>query len=98
MIDKETLENLSRLVRIDIAEEEKDKLMKDMGSILQYVSELKNAPAKENLVSKEHINVTREDIEPHESGKFTQKILENAPQSKDGYFVVKQIMEEKKNK
>ena len=70
--------------------------MKDMGSILQYVSELKNAPTKEILPAKEHINVMREDENPHNSGEFTEKILGEAPKSKDGYFVVKQIMEEKK--
>lgn len=98
MINKETLENLSNLTRIEIADEDKEKLIKDMGSILQYVSDLKNAPVKEISASKEHINIMREDDNADESGKFTEKLLNEAPKSKDGYFVVKQIMEEKKNK
>lgn len=96
MIDENTIDNLSRLARIEIEPGEKEKLMQDMESVLQYVSELKNAPTEESSQAKEHINIFREDSDAHESGLFTEKILENAPKNKDGYFLVKQIMEEKK--
>lgn len=96
MIDKKTIDELSNLARIEIPEEEKDGLTKDIGSILDYVSKLKEVSTEELSADKEHINVFREDAEPHESGIYTEDILEEAPLSKDGYFVVKQVIREKK--
>jgi len=96
MIDKKTIDELSNLARIEIPDEDKDGLTKDLGSILDYVSKLKEVSTEELLSDKEHINVFREDTGPHESGIYTEDILEEAPMTKDGYFVVKQVIREKK--
>ncbi|HBM45410.1 MAG: Aspartyl/glutamyl-tRNA(Asn/Gln) amidotransferase subunit C [Candidatus Nomurabacteria bacterium GW2011_GWF2_35_66] len=98
MIDSGTIKKLAELARIELTPKESEKIQKDLGSVLDYVSELKDAPIGDVVSSDEHINIFRDDIEPHESGKYTEKILAEAPKQKDGYFVVKQIMEEKKNK
>ena len=96
MIDAGTIKRLAELARIELSPEESAKIQKDVGSILDYVSELKNAPIGDVVNDKEHINIFREDTNPHESGDYTDKILAEAPKQDDGYFVVKQIMEEKK--
>lgn len=98
MIDAETIKKLAELARIELSAEESVKIQKDIGSILDYVSELKNAPVGNAVNDREHINVFREDANPHESGEFTDKILAESPKKDEKYFVVKQIMEEKKNK
>lgn len=95
-MDIETVENLAKLSRIELTESEKGKIASDLGAILDYVSELKKAPVGEIKIDESHINVMREDEEPHISSLFTEKILDRAPKKKDGYVVVKQIMEEKK--
>lgn len=94
MITRADVENLALLARIEISEEEKERLQKDLESILGYVSELTSvvgefeAPHKEEL-----INVMREDANAHESGAFTDALLKNAPATENGYVAVKQIIE-----
>lgn len=96
MIDKKTIENLANLCRIEISEEEKEKITSDLGSILEYVSELKTAPIEETSDRDTHINILRDDDEPHDPGVYTEKIMDCVPNKKEGYVVVKQIMAEKK--
>ncbi|MEI6296371.1 MAG: Asp-tRNA(Asn)/Glu-tRNA(Gln) amidotransferase subunit GatC [bacterium] len=97
MITIKEIEKLAELGRIELTEEEKTKMQTDLGSILDYVSQLKDAPVVEYAGDKKHINVFREDIEAHDSGEYTDAILKNAPKIKDGYVVVKQVMGEKRN-
>jgi aspartyl-tRNA(Asn)/glutamyl-tRNA(Gln) amidotransferase subunit C len=97
MISKKDIEKLADLSRIEISEEEKDGFVKDIDSILSYVGQIKEANIAgsnlpENLVLK---NVFREDVEPHESGKFTEEILAEAPKKENGYFKVKKIIDER---
>jgi aspartyl-tRNA(Asn)/glutamyl-tRNA(Gln) amidotransferase subunit C len=98
MIDKETIKKLANLARIELSPDESSKIEKDLGSILDYVSELKNAPTGDIINDKEHINIFRDDEKHHESGEYSESLLNESPKKNDGYFVVKQIMEEKKNK
>lgn len=37
-------------------------------------------------------NVFREDKEPHEPGEYTEKLLKEVPEEKDGYVKVKKIL------
>lgn len=96
MLTKDDVNNLANLARIDLTEEEKDKLQKDMGSILDYIAELQKAPnvteshQTENYYLK---NVMRSDDNPNEPGVNTEKILEEAPKRRDNLFVVKKILD-----
>lgn len=104
MIDEGVIKNLANLARIELTDAESKKLQSELGSVLDYVSELKNAPVGDIVTDREHINIFREDDTAIESGKYTEALLGESPKQKDlpaqagGYFVVKQIMEEKKNK
>jgi len=93
MIEKKDVEKLAELSRIDISDEEKGMLIKDLDAILGYVSEVHEVAASEvePEVGKLH-NVMRVDENPHKSGEFTKEIIEEAPDTKDGYIKVKKIL------
>jgi len=92
MIEIKDIEKLAGLARIAIPDNEKQKLQKDLESILGYVSELKNAPILEGEAEESYVkNVMREDIEHYDSGQFTEEILSEAPDRVEDYFKVKPI-------
>lgn len=103
MIERKDVEKLAALARITIPEAEIEKVRKDIGSILDYVSQLNEAgtasgkngieiPADQNYDSGV-TNVMREDGEPHETGKFTDVLLKCAPKTQNGYIKVKKILQ-----
>lgn len=86
------LDNLSKLARIDIAADEKAKMLQDMQAILGYISEI-NLQKGSLLEGEEDVfNVVREDIVTRETGSNTDAILANAPKVKDGYVEVEQVL------
>ncbi len=96
MLERKDIDNLAVLARLDLSDAEKDKLQKDMESILGYISELQKAPAvEESHKSSDYSlkNVMREDGEAYESGVNTEAILAEAPKVKNGYFAVKKILD-----
>ena len=98
MIDRATIDKLASLSRIELSEEEKVKIAKDLESILSYVAELKNAPKYEAKEGEEiHINIFREDEEMpgFGAGEFTEAILDEAPRRDGDFLLVKQVMGEK---
>lgn len=93
MLTRDDIENLATLSRIDLAEEEKDELLAELEAILGYISEISEVIAGEvEPQAGELRNVMREDTDPHEPGIHTQDILDDAPDSEDGYLKVKQIL------
>jgi len=96
MIKYEEVEHLAKLARIDMTEEEKKELQGDLESILDYIDQIKEVTEEVEPVLSDHRNEMREDGEPHEPGLYTDKILKEAPDSKDGYVMVKKVIESKK--
>ena len=93
MIEKKDVEKLANLSRIDISEEEKEVFIKDLDAILDYVSEVQEVVTDDIKPEAWQLrNVMREDENPHKSGKFTEDILKEAPNTKDGYIKVKKIL------
>jgi len=94
-MDREKVLKLANLARIEMDDAEAESLSHEFESILGYVSEVKsvgvNAPgySKEDLALK---NIWREDKDPHESGLYTEKILEQAPEREGDYLKVKKIL------
>ncbi len=85
--------HLAKLARIGLEQKEMEHIQKDLEGILDYISQLKNF----SLESEETSgylpkDVVREDRNPHESGFFTDKILENAPEKEKGFIRVKKIL------
>ncbi len=94
MISPIEIDKLAALARIQLSVEEKKKLQKDIGAILEYVKQVQNiSPARGGIDNKGGINnVFREDVSPHESGIFTETLLAAAPAREGQYIKVKKIL------
>lgn len=95
MITKEDIQNLAELARIEVGEGEIERFRSSIEDILGYVSEVRTVSGGEvsNTLSVGALrNVFREDTEPHESGKYTEGVLVNAPDKENGYLKVKKIL------
>jgi len=97
------VKKLANLARIDMSEEEMKEVAKDFGSILAYVGQVQEASKliseQQDLNQKgknkeDHFlyNVTREDVATNKTGEYTEKILDNSPDTENGFVKVKQIM------
>jgi aspartyl-tRNA(Asn)/glutamyl-tRNA(Gln) amidotransferase subunit C len=87
------VDKLSRLARIDITDEEKESLSKDLESILGYIKQIESLEVKETQkVADEHHNIFREDEVLNDSGSNTDAFVEEMPDSTDNYLKVKQIL------
>lgn len=93
------IKKLADLARIDMSDEEMIGIAKDFDAILAYVSQvqevskLKNIqPLHDNSDNYFLQNVMREDIVTNERDEYTEKILDNAPDTQDGFLKVKQIL------
>lgn len=91
MIPKKDVEMLAALSRIELSEEEKERLIGEFSSILNYVSELGEAEPTTDEVTGVH-NVFREDNEPHAPGEHTETLLSLAHGREGDHVVVKKIM------
>ena len=87
---------LATLARMEVSQEELEKLETELPAILAFVETVQNVKIPETKRSPTLRNVMREDGEPHESGTYTEKLLAQAPAKKDGRLVVKQVISRKK--
>ena len=86
------LDNLSKLARIDILPDEKQKMLVDMQAILGYISEINSIEGDLSRGEEDVFNIVREDIVTRDTGSNTNAILANAPKVKDGYVEVEQVL------
>jgi aspartyl-tRNA(Asn)/glutamyl-tRNA(Gln) amidotransferase subunit C len=85
------VENLAELAKIELSEEEKKDMLKDMEGILAYVKQIEVAKLTDNKDSAELYNVWREDeLEVREFSR--ELILKQFPSSQDGFVKVKKIL------
>ena len=89
VISDETIEYVGILAKLELSEEEKEQAKKDMANMLDYIDTL-NELDTEGVEPMSHVfpinNVFREDVVTN--GDDREEILSNAPESKDGAFVV----------
>lgn len=89
IISDETIEYVGILAKLDLSDGEKENAKKDMGRMLDYIDKL-NELDTTGVEPMSHVfpvnNVFREDIAVN--GDDRENILKNAPESKDGSFVV----------
>ena len=94
MIEKEDIEKLAELSRMEVTPEEVEKFSKDFESILEYVSELTEIAAEEPSREAGILrNVMRPDGKPHEKNLYSEALLDAAPNRENNYFKVKKILE-----
>ena len=89
IISDETIEYVGILAKLELNEEEKEQAKKDMASMLDYIDKLGELNTDE-VEPMSHVfsvhNVFREDVVTN--GDDRDNIIANAPESKDGAFVV----------
>ena len=92
-MDEAGIEKLAKLARLKLLAEEKKKFAKEVGAILEYVGQIKEAGAEmgERKVP-ELRNVMRADDAPHKSGINTENLLNSAPEREGEYLKVKKIL------
>jgi aspartyl-tRNA(Asn)/glutamyl-tRNA(Gln) amidotransferase subunit C len=85
------VENLAELARLELSIEEKEAMLKDMDSILDYVKQVEKVEVSETNPIYNLKNVWREDkMEPREFSR--ELIVEQFPDSKGGFLKVKKIL------
>ncbi|MBU1075152.1 Asp-tRNA(Asn)/Glu-tRNA(Gln) amidotransferase subunit GatC [Patescibacteria group bacterium] len=94
-ITKEEVKHLAKLARIGLSKEEVDRFQKQITSILDYVDMLKKVTVEkgEKIVMSDVENILRDDVV--KQSKNQEKLIEQAPDQKNGHIKVKTIL--KKN-
>ncbi len=94
IISDETIEYVGILAKLELSGEEKEQAKRDIGRMLDYVDKL-NELDTSGVEPLSHVfpvnNVFREDVVTN--GDEREKILENAPEKKDGAFKVPKTVE-----
>ncbi len=90
------IEKLANLSRIKISDEEKVTFANQIGSILEYVNQIKEvvSDTKRSIVKESypHRNSMREDVANRDVLKDPQVLVESAPASQNGFVKVKKIL------
>ena len=94
IITDETIEYVGILAKLELSDEEKEQAKTDMGRMLDYIDKLGELDTS-NVEPMSHVfpvqNVFREDVVTN--GDEKERLLSNAPQKKDGMFVVPKTFE-----
>ncbi|MCD8018322.1 MAG: Asp-tRNA(Asn)/Glu-tRNA(Gln) amidotransferase subunit GatC [Clostridiales bacterium] len=89
IISDETIEYVGILAKLELSPQEKEQAKKDMANMLDYIDTL-NELDTSGVEPMSHVfpvhNVFREDVVTN--GDDREAILANAPESKEGAFVV----------
>ncbi len=94
IISDETIDYVGILAKLELSDEEKEQAKKDMGNMLDYIDKL-NELDTTGVEPMSHVfpvqNVFREDEVVN--GDDREKMLSNAPQKKDGTYMVPKTFE-----
>ncbi|NBP68204.1 MAG: Asp-tRNA(Asn)/Glu-tRNA(Gln) amidotransferase subunit GatC [Cytophagia bacterium] len=93
-VDRETLNRMAHLSRLNIDEQDADKIMEDMSNILNWVGKLNevNTEGVEPLTSMSHEhNVMREDVVKTDISKTDA--LKQAPSKNEDFFRVPKMLD-----
>ena len=93
-IDKETLDKIAHLSRLEISEKDTDQILKDMNKFVAFVEKLNEVDTEgvEPLTTMSYeVNMLREDeVKPHIDHEYA---LKNAPKKDKDYFRVPKVLE-----
>lgn len=96
MISKEEVQHIAKLARLELTQQETEKMQKDMSAILDYFDILKRAPKvkSSSVVRTTELkeNATRKDLVVARPASLANNLLGAAPDRKDDYFKVKSIL------
>ena len=93
-ISKQEVEHVAKLARLELSEQEKEKLADQLSNILTYVETLNSVDTK-GVEPTSHVldikNVMRDDVVV--SGLTQEQALANAPDKAAGHYKVPKIIE-----
>ena len=94
IISDETIEYVGILAKLELSDEEKEQAKSDMGRMLDYIDKLGELDTT-GVEPMSHVfpvqNVFREDVVTN--GDMREELLVNAPEQKDGMFMVPRTFE-----
>ena len=94
IINDETIEYVGILAKLELSDEEKEQAKSDMGRMLDYIDKLGELDTS-GVEPMSHVfpvqNVFREDVVTN--GDTREKLLANAPEQKEGMFMVPRTFE-----
>lgn len=95
MITKEDVRKIAKLAKMGISKEEEEKFAKELSSILDYIKKLEEVnvssidPASHSIKVE---NIMRKDkAEPRGKDGGAKKLLDLAPETKEGYLKTKSV-------
>ncbi|MBH62898.1 MAG: Asp-tRNA(Asn)/Glu-tRNA(Gln) amidotransferase GatCAB subunit C [Alphaproteobacteria bacterium] len=93
-LDKATVSRIARLARIRVADEDLERLGNELSNILGWVEQLNevntdDVPPLTSVVEMQ-IPQRRDAVT---DGAYRDKVLGNAPESEEGFFVVPKVVE-----
>jgi len=93
-IDKETVEKVAHLARLELNETETQEMIKDMSKILDFMAklnELDTSGVEPLVYMTRDVNVLRDDVVKQQVTH--EEALENAPKHDKDYFLVAKVIE-----
>ena len=92
-MDIKDIDKLAELARLEIPQEEKEQILKDLTAIVGYVAQIGEVSIPSDLVMEYDLqNVMRADVATNDSGACTDKLIAEMPDHEDGFLKVKQIL------
>ena len=89
-ITKEEVLKIAQLSKIEIKEQDVEKIVRQFQDILNYAERVQDIAKEVDIPRSKNINVDREDVIVSSD---PAKILAQAPQAEDNYFVVPKILD-----
>ncbi|MCA8867760.1 MAG: Asp-tRNA(Asn)/Glu-tRNA(Gln) amidotransferase subunit GatC [Rhodobacteraceae bacterium] len=93
-IDKNTARRVAHLARIEVADDQLDRLAAELSNILGFMEQLNEVDVEgvEPMTSVTPMNLKRrQDVVT--DGGYQHKILANAPDAREGFFAVPKVVE-----
>lgn len=93
-IDKDTVDKIAHLARLEFEDKAKDEIIKDMNNMLAFVNKLNEVDTTgvEPLIyMSDEVNVLREDDVVQEITQ--EQALKNAPEKDSDYFKVPKVID-----
>ena len=92
-MDIKDIDKLAELARLEIPQEEKEQVLKDLTSIMGYVAQIGEVNIPTDLVMEYDLqNVMRADVATNEGGMYTDALIAEITDHEDGFLKVKQIL------
>lgn len=90
----QTVERLAALARIRIPEDRKEKLAEEFEHVLSYIAQLDELTLARDGKPKVPAlhNVFREDVDPNETGEWTERVVKAFPSKAGNALTVKKII------